>query len=53
MTTLNDLERLIACTWKGTKPSLRFDSGAFKAAQPETYQQFCREQSSQRFLLKG
>jgi predicted phage-related endonuclease len=42
----------IACTWKGTKPSLRFDSGAFKAAQPETYSQFCRPVESRRFLLK-
>ena len=42
-----------AATWKSAKPSMRFDSGAFKAAQPETYQQFCREQSSRRFLLKG
>ena len=42
-----------AVSWKSAKPSMRFDSGAFKAAQPETYQQFCREQSSRRFLLKG
>ena len=41
-----------AATWKSAKPSMRFDSGAFKATQPETYQQFCREQSSRRFLLK-
>ena len=41
-----------AATWKSAKPSMRFDSGAFKAAQPETYQQFCREQQSRRFLLK-
>ena len=42
-----------AATWKSAKPSMRFDSGAFKAAQPDVYAQFCREQSSRRFLLKG
>lgn len=41
-----------AVTWRTTKPSMRFDSSAFKAAQPETYQQFCRESTSRRFLLK-
>jgi len=42
-----------AATWKSAKPSMRFDSGAFKTAQPDVYAQFCREQSSRRFLLKS
>jgi predicted phage-related endonuclease len=43
----------IACTWRTTKPALRFDSAAFKLAEPEQYRAYCREQSSRRFLLKG
>ena len=42
----------VAATWKSAKPSLRFDSSAFKAAQPETYSQFCRPVESRRFLIK-
>lgn len=41
-----------ACTWKSTKPSLRFDSAAFKSAQPDTYSQFSRPVESRRFLIK-
>lgn len=42
----------IAATWKTTKPSKRFDSGAFKEVHPALYAEFCREQSSRRFLIK-
>ena len=42
----------VAVTWKAAKAS-RFDSSALKAAQPETYKEFCREVSSRRFLVKG
>lgn len=42
----------VAATWKATKPTMRFDSAAFKAAQPEVYQSFCRPVESRRFLLK-
>jgi putative phage-type endonuclease len=42
-----------AATWKSTKPALRFDSAAFKLAEPDQYRAYCREQSSRRFLLRG
>lgn len=42
----------VAVTWKAAKPTARFDSTAFKAAQPDLYQQFCREISTRRFLIK-
>jgi len=42
-----------AATWRSTKPAMRFDATAFKAAQPEMHATFCREISSRRFLLKG
>jgi putative phage-type endonuclease len=41
-----------ACTWRTTKPAMRFDSAAFKLAEPDQYRAYCREQSSRRFLLK-
>ncbi len=41
-----------AATWRTTKPTMRFDVSAFKAADPEFYIKFCREQTSRRFLLK-
>lgn len=42
----------VACTWKAGKPSMRFDSAAFKTAQPTIYQEFCKPVESRRFLIK-
>lgn len=43
-----------ACSWKSTKPSKHFDEDAFKAANPELYQQFMKERPGyRRFVLKA
>jgi putative phage-type endonuclease len=42
----------VAVTWKTAKPSLRFDSGAFKLVEPDLYTKFCRPIESRRFLVK-
>jgi predicted phage-related endonuclease len=42
----------IAVTWKAGKPAMRFDSAAFKTAQPTIYQEFCKPVESRRFLIK-
>jgi putative phage-type endonuclease len=40
-------------TWKAAKPSMRFDSSAFKDKHPDLYSQFIKAgESSRRFLLK-
>lgn len=40
-------------TWKAPKPSMKFDSAAFKAANPALYNEFSKEaQGARRFLLK-
>lgn len=41
----------IAATWR-TSSSNRFDAQAFKAAQPETYEQFIKPATSRRLLIK-
>jgi putative phage-type endonuclease len=42
-----------AATWRSAKPAMRFDSSAFKLAEPEQYRAYSREVASRRFLLKG
>lgn len=40
-------------TWKAPKPSMKFDSAAFKAANPDLYTEYSKEtQGARRFLLK-
>jgi hypothetical protein len=50
--TLTNAGRTVA-TWKTAKPSARFDSAAFKEAEPELYSKFIKTgEPSRRFLLK-
>jgi putative phage-type endonuclease len=52
--TLIDESGNVLCTWKASKPALRFDARAFQAAHADLYQQFLKTgESSRRFLLKG
>lgn len=57
MTEMQDAEEArhngrIVCTWKNTV-SNRFDSKAFKEAEPDLYKQYTKQTASRRFLLKG
>ena len=63
-TSMCDAERLIIpasegteektlISWKTGKPTQRFDSGAFKKADPDTYSKYLREsEGSRRFIIK-
>ena len=40
-------------TWKTSKPAQKFDATSFKAAHPDLYSQYCKEQAgTRRFVLK-
>lgn len=52
--TLVGVDGKVLCTWKLAKPSVTFDSEAFKESEPELYAQYLRtREPSRRFLLKG
>lgn len=58
MCLLGDHDTLVGqgralATWKASRPSVRFDSSAFKAAHPELHAQFSKAgEASRRFLIK-
>lgn len=48
-----DSEGSAICTYKASRVSRRFDTDAFKVANPELYEKYCKEvEGSRRFLLK-
>lgn len=52
--TLVDAAGKTLCTWKASAGAKRFDAAAFKAAQPDLYEQFVKHgEPTRRFLLKA
>ena len=45
------LDGITVCTWKGSTTN-RFDSKAFKEAQPDLYKQYTKATTGRRFLVK-